>query len=66
MKHTKPKAGRRRPAAKEQRVATEQIHLRLTADLHAYLRETATKDGRTVTGLIIHVCEQYRRSRPLK
>ena len=60
----KAKTKSRRPAAKEKRIATEQIHLRLSADLHAYLRKRATEDGRTVTGLILHALAEYRRKNP--
>lgn len=51
---------------KKKALITEQIHLRLPVELHSYLRERAISDGRTVTGLINFVCEQYRRAHPVE
>jgi hypothetical protein len=57
--------GRSAPVAKRP-LATEQVNLRITPELLAYLREKAVADGRTASGLIIFLCEQYRRANPLE
>jgi len=49
---------------KEKGTANKLVHLRMTEDLHGYLVGEAITKGRTLSGLIIFACEEYRRAYP--